>query len=353
MSIILLTNNDLKYPVLHSQLLQFYKNRTEKRILYCKNKDLNTLDGYEVVNFEITSMAVINYIWYILNIRRIIITSSNEDIFHIRGFVAGFIFFISNILSFRKINFIYDPRGAFITEKIETNSKLKYLSFLLKRIELYLISKSRSTIVTSQKFKELYSETYGFNEKYSVIYNCSTFKKIERKFSLSLLKEINIIYMGTINYWHDIDEIIKVLKQLKEVLNEKLLNLTFLTSQKNHLLATKKLSNLGYQSVCIKSVPYSEVESIVQQMHIGISVVRPTNSGTIASPIKISDYILSGLIIISNRGIGDFDEYYEKNNSAILYEYGNPNFSLPQIYSISTNPNELLASMITCKSINI
>lgn len=52
------------------------------------------------------------------------------------------------------------------------------------------------------------------------------------------------------------------------------------------------------------------------------------------SPIKVSEYLTAGLGVIANVGIGDFDYDLERDNVAILYEFGHPEFDMSHILSL-------------------
>ncbi|MFW2569227.1 hypothetical protein, partial [Aliarcobacter butzleri] len=69
-------------------------------------------------------------------------------------------------------------------------------------------------------------------------------------------------------------------------------------------------------------VPYFDVKATLLSMDICISLVVPTESQKIASPIKVSDYIQLNKIVVMNKNTGDVDNPFIKNNSAMIYDYG-------------------------------
>ena len=74
--------------------------------------------------------------------------------------------------------------------------------------------------------------------------------------------------------------------------------------------------------VNIEYVKYNDIPEALKDKHVGVSVVRPTLSSRIASPIKVSDYVALGLTPLLNEGIGDFDKYFRGESSAVLYKFG-------------------------------
>ena len=82
---------------------------------------------------------------------------------------------------------------------------------MLKLIEKNLIENSIKTIVTTERFKELFVSQYGLTDKLIVLYNTSSFNC--KNIDAELIKDrdiVNICYVGSVNYWHDLDEIIRV-----------------------------------------------------------------------------------------------------------------------------------------------
>ncbi len=352
MNIILLANNNCDHPILRSQLLDIYEQISiVKNIkIFCDNNKSHEVLTYPIENISKSKYHILKYLHYTLDVRRaIIFHSSDNTCFHIRGFVSGIVFFVASRLFIKRtdVKYIYDPRGAFLEEKTEVNSSVKYFSFFLKYIEKNIIKNSEKTIVTSKKFMRLFSSVYGYKEKYIVNYNSSSLNTLERNFSLGSLQVINIIYMGTLNYWHNLNEIVNILKRLRLVMPNKKLNLYFLTQNRHHNHVRKAISNLGYDNIVLDYISYREIPSIIKNMHIGISIVRPTKSSKIASPIKISDYIKSGLVLIANKGIGDFDDYFINSKSALLYDYGNPSFSYSDLIQVKPNLNKKIINKLS------
>src|SRR5690606_27551634 len=72
----------------------------------------------------------------------------------------------------------------------------------------------------------------------------------------------------------------------------------------------------------VSYVNYHSIPGALADKHVGVSVVRPTLSSRIASPIKISDYVALGIVPLMNEGIGDFDAHFRTEGAAILYKFG-------------------------------
>ncbi len=352
MDIVLCTNNKFEDPFLHSQLLKIYDeiSLVNKKYLFRRNKGKK--DSEEIINIEFGKISFLVYF-----IKLLIFTfkiNSSQTVYHIRGFVSAFIFyFVQKILFWKKISYIYDPRGAFVTELSESKfeSRDNLILKILRVIEKNIIKHSIKTIVTSERFKDLYIDYYENPSKYIVLYNTSALKPIDFvKTNFNSKELINICYIGSIDHWHNLDEIIRVLKYVEDIIPQDK-RVYFFTNYSNKDMIKEKLLISKIKDFIVEFIPYEEVERNLTNMHICISVVEPTKSQLIASPIKISDYIQLNKIIIANKGIGDFDDFFIKNNSVQLYEYGEMlDFTFEDLVNLNIEKNDLIKNKLFIKA---
>lgn len=338
--IYLLTNNQQDYPVLIGQLLKLYAEMDAEIILFCKKpKTESDKNGIKCVYTDKYNWNFINYLYYIYLLS--LIPIDKEAVFHIRGFVSSVIFSLANIFGLPRVNYIYDPRGLFIDERVESGSPLAFLTRPLRWIESRVIKYSMSTIVTTEKFSNVLTESYGYAEKYKVMYNCTSSDFRARKVALASSDELNVCYLGTFNYWHDINELENIVLRLIKIFPGKV-NLFVATSIKFHDMVNESFGKLGLSRLVVSYVPYDQIPVFLSDMDVGISMVKPTKTGIVASPIKVSDYLASSVIMILNKDIGDFDDHYRLHNSAILYNYGLPDFSFSDLESVESGKNARL-----------
>ncbi|MBP6386956.1 MAG: hypothetical protein KA327_10100 [Pseudarcicella sp.] len=359
--LILLTNNQISDPFLHSQLLDIYKEDNkvfQEKHLFCgfSNNEINSQSSFKLhknaLNEGIVGLLklLFRFVSFVNALDR-----KQQKVIHIRGFVSGILYWLSSFFlnGKGKINYIYDPRGAFLNEMVEKKYWLKPIVFLMEMIEKKMIEKSIMTIVTTQKFKDLFVEKYGFADKINVLYNSSSFEDDNSLDRISSLENdiINLCYCGTVNHWHNLDEIIRLLVYTKSVLKGKRVITYIFTQKKYHQEVKDKLQSINFEDFKVEFVPYNELQARLLKMDICLSVVMPTLSTSIASPIKISDYIKLNKLMILNKGIGDFDEFYLENNSAILYEYGEEMvFSANDLKKVNPRKNQGLAIRIDVKT---
>lgn len=350
MNIVLCTNNSYNDPFLHSQLLNIYKNINfiDNIYLFCRSEKKEN----GVINISYGKFSFFIYFFKLLTF--LFNLKKENSVLHLRGFVSAFIFFVvQKIIFWKKFKYIYDPRGAFIIELKESkfSDKDNFLLKILKLIEKNLINNSIKTIVTTERFKQLFVNQYGCVDKLVILYNTSSFiNKNKNKGYLKNKELINICYVGSINYWHDLDEIIKVLSYTKNLVKQK--NKIYLfTNFKEITLIEKKLKERDILEYEVTFVPYNQLENRLKDMDICISVVKPTISSEIASPIKVSDYIMLDKVIVMNKGIGDFDDFFIENKSVQLYDYGRKlNFTFEDLLSLDIDKNDLIKSKLYISS---
>ena len=349
-AIILVANNPFGHHLLTSQLLGIYQDLDlgVEIILLCNGKMANAetdSDGpIKVISFAASLGGVFSYLKLIFNLIRLRIKYPDAT-YHLRGFVAGSLFFLSRIFLLQKARYIYDPRGAFFIEWRE-KGRSRAISRFFGWCELHLIRNSIATIVTSNRFARLYRRLFGSESKYVPIYNSTSFEFVACRDKFLPDGNFRVVYLGTFNYWHDMEEIARVMASVASQIGAARTEITIYTTHKFHKKARELFGCIDCASLVVDYVSYHDIPEALADKHIGVSVVRPTLSTSIASPIKISDYIALGLVPLLNRGIGDFDEYFAKENSAILYRYGEA-VDVSEMAKIRNTPNKLIYDSVS------
>jgi hypothetical protein len=239
----------------------------------------------------------------------------------LRGFVTGFLFCISRLCMLGGARFIYDPRGAFFLEWREAG-RSRILSRLFGCVEARLIRHSVATIVTSDRFARLYRRLFGDAADFVTIYNATSFAYHDAARPLPKTGPLRLVYLGTFNHWHDMGEVARVMDSAAHQIGRDRTELFIFCPDRFHTAVRQTFGTIGCAALTVDYVRYHDIPARLAKMHIGVSVVRPTLSTRIASPIKVADYVALGLVPLLNRGIGDFDAHFTAEGSAILYDFG-------------------------------
>lgn len=322
--IVLVANNPYGHHLLTSQLLDTYGalNLDGAEIVLLCNGRMPSADppSIRVVSFASRFGGMASSLNLILKLVHLRFTQPNA-VYHLRGFVTGFLFCISRLCMLGGARFIYDPRGAFFLEWREAG-RSRILSRLFGCVEARLIRHSVATIVTSDRFARLYRRLFGDAADFVTIYNATSFAYHDAARPLPKTGPLRLVYLGTFNHWHDMGEVARVMDSAARQIGRDRTELFIFCPDRFHTAVRQTFGTIGYAALTVDYVRYHDIPARLAKMHIGVSVVRPTLSTRIASPIKVADYVALGLVPLLNRGIGDFDAYFTAEGSAILYDFG-------------------------------
>lgn len=82
----------------------------------------------------------------------------------------------------------------------------------------------------------------------------------------------------------------------------------FLFLVRSPSVLTEATPNRLKDAIIIKTVKYAFLPAYYAAADLGVSLRKPAPSLAGIAPIKVSEYLLAGLPIISSKGIGDLDE---------------------------------------------
>src|SRR5690606_31076769 len=73
--------------------------------------------------------------------------------------------------------------------------------------------------------------------------------------------------------------------------------------------------------IILKKVPVSEVSDYLNAADLGFGLRQPTYSMQGVAPIKLGEYLLTGLPVIASKGIGDTTEILHAFDDCFLYDH--------------------------------
>lgn len=348
--VVLVANNPLGHHLLTSQLLHTYEalDLDTDVIVLCNgvmpHADSSQVPWAKVVSFGTSRGGAITYASLVVTLIRLRF-SHPQAVYHLRGFVTAAFFCISRLGMLRKARYVYDPRGAFAVEWREAGRR-RGVGSVLQRVEKHLVRNSSNTIVTSDRFKQLYEQQFGNGPTYVTIYNATSFPFSDSERPFPADGPVRIVYLGTFNHWHFMDEVARVMAQAARQLGPERVELFVYTLPRFHDVVRETFGTIDCARLTVDYVRYADIPTVLMDKHIGVSVVRPTPSSRIASPIKIADYVALGLVPLMNQGVGDFDAHFRSNGSGILYEFGE-DVDLSGLVGISTKPNRQIYDVVS------
>ena len=258
--------------------------------------------------------------------------------------------FISLMLKTRR-PILYDADGLAYLEKKLFSKKL-IQPYLIRIIEQKIINQS-SIILTRTKFSiQWFKENYNLKElsKFHIIsngvspeifkVNNSSRETLRLKLGLNQ-KDLLFIYVGSIGKKYGLDHAIRIFINY----NKKFIHSKFLILSSQLEEAEKVINKYNHPNISVKTILHEEVNEYLNAADIGFCLIEPNEAIKAVNPIKLNEYLLSGLPVIINRGIGDTEEWLEEGFNCAFVEYDKSKSNdLIDIKKLASNANRYLSS---------
>lgn len=254
------------------------------------------------------------------------------DVFHARGTIAAIMGAIAKTFSSAKL--IFDIR-SFVPEEYTDSGIWKENGLIfksVKRFENWTFKKTDGFVVVTEKAREILfpeSADTGFDKlgRPIEVIPCSIdqkrFAAAELLNSEDVRREMNLsgrrvlVYIGSLDGWYLTDEMMSFFAQAHR---QNPATFTMILTQGNADMVKQKLTSLGVaeQDFLVKKVLPSEVPKYLKAGNAAISFIKTCYSKQSSAPVKIPEYLVSGLPVISNSGIGDVDALIEGEKVGII-----------------------------------
>jgi len=272
-----------------------------------------------------------NYVKKLQSMAEEVVSSKKISLTHCRSYLSALIG-----LKLKKQNgipFLFDMRGFWADERMDGNIwkknnplhllfyryfKLKEKQFI-KHADFIVTLTNSSLCYLMNKFPNI-----PINEKAEVIPCCTSLENFDRnKTKKAILpkgiseNDFLLIYTGSIGTWYHTKEMIDCVIAWKEFIPN--IKLLILTKDKNELppiLAAYSASEK--QIVYTESASYKDVPSFLALANAAIYFIKPVFSKMASSPTKMAECWAMDLPIITNKGIGDNDLYFNQHQGGIL-----------------------------------
>jgi glycosyltransferase involved in cell wall biosynthesis len=251
-----------------------------------------------------------------------IMVRNRIDVVHARAIVAALAGCPAAKILSKK--FIFDTRGIDSEEYIDGDLwrrgglEHKIAGFL----EGVLTKVSSHVVVLTDRFLEILKEKYrGKKIEFSVIpcaVDTDRFKP-ERtsdnnaglRKKMGIQDKFIIVYAGSLGTWYMLSEMIDFFKTaVKLIENAHFLILT--QSDKTYAIDLVKTENLDIERVTISEAPSASMPDYLSFCDMGIFFIKPVFSKLSSSPVKLAEYLSSGLPVVINSGIGDTDRLVKR-----------------------------------------
>lgn len=229
---------------------------------------------------------------------------------------------------FPDLKIIFDADGLPIEERVDfaglRPGSLRHKQ--LKRIERQIISVATRVLTRSHKATEFLVGQYGQGEKFFKVLNGrreSLYGPVTEEARAATRKRLGIpseallvVYTGSLGAPYCVDEMIELQRQILR--RDKSAWLLLITGNPGYF-ETPPLE----QMIVIRVTP-PEVAELLGAADLGLALRKPEPSMAGVSPVKLGEYLLTGLPVIASAGIGDTEEILSGKDYAFILRNHDP-----------------------------
>lgn len=190
-----------------------------------------------------------------------------------------------------------------------------YIYEIVRSMENRCMTKADVIFSVSNTLKELRSSYIDKNKIYL------SPNGIERINKTTDLKENIILYAGTIDEWSGLDLVIRAYSEITTVETKSRLLIYGdgkTTKEYNNMINRLKIADRAF----IKGkISHKKLLDIYSRSLIGLCLLKPTELVRYSFPIKLIEYMASGLLVIATK-CGDMERIINESGSGILIDYG-------------------------------
>ncbi len=316
--LLFITHESFDDNLVQTQLIPFVKSPLKDYKVYLitfgnKFNYINKLES-SIININISWRwrTVISFFLLIKFLIRI-----SPDIIHLRGFnLFPIVFLLKKLMNFK---LILDPRGAY-PEEILMRFNSRFLYFITNCLEIIYYRTGDLVIFVSNNFKNhIHSKYIGMNIRSVVI---PTFY-VENPIGLDVDNSVNernhndclnLVYVGSMDVWQKFGSVIDYCN----ILANMSIRFHLYVITKDIEEASKYMSTAKFSIYRLKSMKPTEISTFLNEMDIAFVFRDFSIVNEVSSPVKIQEYLYSGLFVILSDKIGDLSEFIKTKNLGYL-----------------------------------
>ena len=242
------------------------------------------------------------------------------DIVHARAHIPLAIAMLARRLS--GFALIFDIRGFMAEEYADagiwSNSSLPFR--MVKRLEEAGLRSADQIVVLTRKAREHLASERGVDPaKVTVIPCCVNTGFGTEDAPASGSDRFELVYAGSVTGLYMLPEMTDFFAALKSRVPDAF----FRVMTKAEPSAVERVfsaKGIAKGDFLVEAVRPEEVVARMRRARLGISFRKPTFSQVAASPTKVPEYLLAGLPVVTNAGIGDTDEMVRENEVGVIVE---------------------------------
>ena len=212
------------------------------------------------------------------------------------------------------IRFLYDVRGLFSDERVETGSwrPESLLDRAVKRMEAANLQRADGAVVLTRHAAATLRRRCPSLSSLRVIPTCADVSTFTPR-APGQKPGFGLVYSGSVGTWYMAEEMVAFARLAAEVVPGPVL---FLTQE------PKELRRLGATPDWAE-IHAAEPGAVGEWLRRGTALfffIRPIPSKRASCPTKFAEGLASGLPVVCNRGIGDLDDVIEREGVGVLVD---------------------------------
>ncbi len=260
-----------------------------------------------------------------------VVKKTKTDILMPRSLLAGAMALLVRMVS-GKLEIIYESDGLMSDERVDFGSwkKTGLIYKLFQTIEKKLVRDSKIVITRTHKAKEILLERSLSvdakkiivipNGKNSDLFNMSSQEQrtvVRQKYGIKD-DDLFLIYVGSIGKQYKPEVMLEIFRVLRtENSNTKFL---ILTPNQKEMKTVVDLILTDTEGIFIDRVDPNEISSYIAAADIGLALRAPAFSQQAVCPLKVIEYLMCGVPVIANSGVGDLDELFNHNKVGYIIQ---------------------------------
>ena len=314
----------LKPAGIHVHVLQFTwgnPKKVERSRIACQDAGC----GYEMVSVIRNPAALGSFLSAIIGHRRIrrIIKQHKIDVVMPRSTLPA----LSSLLALRgrKERLVFDADGLPLDERVEFSglSNTSVIYRFLRDIEAQTVRRSDSVLTRSLKGSEILIARAGagVNPNKFISFNNgrdTNLFSVKSDIHSNIVKnELGImenselvIYVGSVGGKYLLCDMLKLFFYIKDLSKDA--HFLILTGDIESAKKEISVMQVETESITVMTVDPDNVSRYTAAADLGLSLIQPSYSMQAVSVLKIGEYLLSGVPVISTAGVGDSSETCSK-----------------------------------------
>ena len=217
----------------------------------------------------------------------------------------------------------YDCRGA-VSAEMEEYGVGGIEARYLRRLEQRAVCQADSIICVSEKLKDHLENDFGLRQAIGVVPCCVDtkvfqFDRLARERIRTLLgiqKRSVLVFSGSMAPWQCFPEATRtVMKIIRSNPRYFFLVLTNDVGPANEILRSEG----GRAENCtVRCAQHSEVSKFLSAADVGIVYRQASVTNQVACPVKVGEYLSTGLPVMISDGVGDYSEFIAQHGLGLL-----------------------------------